>query len=144
MKPSPFLTTAEESQVLQAIRAAEARTTGELRVCVAETTTTDVQASARQAFERLGMHRTQDRNGVLIYLAPKSRTLAIVGDEGIHQHGGDSFWTAIADRLSRDFASGSIAPGLERAIQEIGDALARHFPRTQTDTNELPDSIASD
>jgi len=144
MKPSPFLTPADESRVLDAIRRAETGTTGEIRICVASTTASDTQASARQAFERLAMHQTRDRNGVLIYLAPKSRTLAIIGDAGIHQHGGDPFWAAIAGQLSRDFAAGSVAAGLEHAIQEIGTALSLHFPRSQNDTNELPDTIASD
>jgi uncharacterized membrane protein len=144
MKQPPFLTPADEAKVLETIRQAEAGTTGEIRICVGSTAVTDVQASARQAFERLGMHQTRDRNGVLIYLAPPSRTLAIVGDSGIHQHGGDAFWSGIADQLSRDFAAGTIAAGLERAIREIGAALGRHFPRTEGDTNELPDSIASD
>lgn len=144
MKHSAFLTPADEAKVLEAIRRAEAGTTGEIRICVGSTAVTDVQASARQAFERLGMHQTRGRNGVLIYLAPRSRTLAILGDAGIHQHGGDAFWSAIADQLSRDFAAGTIAAGLERAIQEIAAALCRHFPRTEGDTNELPDSIASD
>ncbi len=144
MKHPPFLSPDDETQVLDAVRLAEKGTTGEIRLCVASTPVADAQASARTAFERLGMHETKDRNGVLIYLAPKSRSLAILGDSGIHEHRGDAFWSAIAEQLSRDFAAGSVAPGLARAIQEIGAALAHHFPRTEGDTNELPDDIVSE
>ncbi|MGE4180984.1 MAG: TPM domain-containing protein [Limisphaerales bacterium] len=144
MKAPPFLSPHDEARVLDAIRLAEKGTTGEIRLCISSTPVQDSQAAARTAFERLGMHATQDRNGVLIYLAPKIRSLALVGDEGIHQRLGDAFWAKIADRLSRHFAEGSVASGLVQAIQEIGAALALHFPRTEGDTNELPDDIVSE
>lgn len=144
MKRVAFLSPDDESRVLDAIRHAEASTTGEIRICVSATPVTDVQARARQTFQRLGMHQTREHNGVLVYLAPESRALAILGDAGIHDHCGDAFWSEIAERLSADFAAGAVASGLARAIREIGNALAHHYPRTPGDTNELPDTIATD
>jgi len=144
MKTPPFLGPDDESRVLQAIRLAETGTTGEIRVCLASQPIQDVQARARQAFERLGMHQTRDRNGVLLYIAPACRSLAILGDDAIHARCGDAFWHHIADDLSAEFARNAVVPGLVRAITELGEVLARHFPRQPGDTNELPDSIAHD
>lgn len=144
MKKPPFLSPADESRVLEALRRNEARTTGEIRICLGSSSAAEVQAQARRAFERLEMHRTRDRNGVLVYLAPADRTLAIVGDAGIHEHCGDAFWERIATALSADFARQDVVAGLERALEAIGTALARHYPRNDSDTNELPDAIASE
>lgn len=144
MKTPPFLGPDDEARVLQAIRQAETRTTGEIRVCLASQPIQNVQDQARQAFERLGMHQTRDRNGVLLYIAPACRSLAILGDDAIHARCGDAFWHHIAGDLSAEFARNAVVPGLVQAITELGEILARHFPRQPGDTNELPDTIAHD
>ncbi len=127
-----------------AIRAAEQRTSGEIRVGLARFYFWgDVRRAAERAFDRLGMRRTAQRNGVLLFVAPRRRQFAVLGDVGIHQQVENEFWTEVAARLSAAFRSGDLTGGLERAISEIGARLAAHFPAAAGENiNELPDEVA--
>lgn len=137
-----FLQAIDEPALLAAIAKAERSTTGEIRVCVARTAEPDPLRAARRAFDKLGMQHTRDRNGVLILVAPLSQTFAILGDAGIDTRAGEGFWDELTRQLSADFAAGRNGAGLEAVIRQVGEVLAAHFPRTEGDTNELPDSIA--
>ena len=132
----------EEKRLLDAIRRAEERTSGEIRVHVAPRCKGSPLEAARKHFARLGMHATALRNSVLFYVAPRDRKFAILGDEGIHRHVGEAFWERLKDRISESFAAGKFAPALEEAIAAVGEELALAFPRQDRDVNELPDSVS--
>jgi len=102
----------------------------------------DAVAAARRHFERLGMTHTRHRNGVLLFLAPRSRTFAVIGDTGVHEKCGDAFWRELADAMSEYFKRGDFTAGLVHGIERAGELLAEHFPPTAEDRNELPDDIA--
>lgn len=143
MNPDDFVQSLEQAGVTTAIQKAEEQTSGEIRVYVAQDAEPDPLKAARLAFTRLGMDRTQDRNGVLILVAPLSQTFAIVGDQGVDKHCGPEFWSDIASEMGREFAAGRPAAGIQAAIESVGDVLSEHFPRRPDDANELPDSIAT-
>ena len=128
--------------MIAAVRAAEARTSGEIRVHVERRCAGDPMAAAGRWFRRLGMDATKERNGILFYVAVDDREFAIVGGAGIHAKVGDAFWEALRDAMRDDFAKGDAASGLIRAIGEAGLRLAEHFPRHSGDVNELPDEIS--
>lgn len=132
-----------QKDVVHAIQEAESRTSGEIRVFVSHHKVTDAQAAAREQFEKLGMTATRERNGVLIFVAPRSRVFAILGDEAIHAHCGDAFWKELATTMSNAFKQGHLTEGLVQTITRAGALLAEHFPRGNDDRNELPDAIAS-
>ena len=132
----------DEARVIAAIRAAERRTSGEIRVHVERRCEVDAMEAARRWFARLGMDATAERNGILFYVAVSDRKFAVVGDSGIHAKVGEGFWTALRDAMAEDFAKGQPVAGLVRGITEAGDRLAEHFPRTAADRNELPDEIS--
>ena len=91
------------------------------------------------------MAATAERNGVLIYVAPRSQRFAVLGDTGIHEKCGAGFWKEIAAAMEHDFREGRYTDGLLKGIAAAGDALARFFPRTEAaDRNELPDQISED
>lgn len=142
MKYREFMQSVDEGRVVEAIRRAEALTTGEIRVCVAREAAPDPLVAARKAFVKLGMTATRDRNGVLILVAPVSQTCAVLGDEGIHGRCGESWWQDLARALSAAFREGRPTEGLEHAVGCIGTELCRHFPKVADDTNERPDTIA--
>lgn len=139
--PKVFLTREEKDRVVYAIRQAESKTSGEIRVAFAPQAKGDVLTQAQQAFKKLGMAKTKDRNGVLIFLALKDHLFAILGDKGIHEKLGEEFWKEAAARMRDFFVKDEFGAGLEAAILEIGERLARHFPREKEDVNELPDKI---
>jgi len=128
-------------RVVATIGVAEKRTSGEIRVVIARHRATEPVAAARQQFERLGMTRTRQRNGVLIFLAPRSRTFAVIGDTAIHDKCGGEFWRELAAAMTGHFSRGDFTDGLVHGIIRAGALLAEHFPRTAGDQNELPDKI---
>ena len=128
-------------RIVHAIREAERRSSGEIRVFVESKVKGDILARAKKVFEKMGMTRTRQRNGVLLYFAVSDRAFSVLGDRGIHERVGDPLWKQITDSLSADFAKGEFAAGLERGVQQVGSALAKYFPFSATDKNELPDDI---
>ena len=145
MKLSRFLGQLDQERIVAAIRAAEERTRGELRVHASNRAVDDPQGEAARQFEQLGMTATAERNGVLIYVAPRSQRFAILGDSGIHEKCGPDFWKEVAAAMEHDFREGRFTEGLLKGIAKAGDALATHFPRTAAaDVNELPDQFSED
>ncbi len=139
-RPAPFRRL-DHARIVAAIAAAEHRTSGEIRVVIDQRKLADPVGAARRQFEHLGMTRTAARNGVLILIAPRSRSFAVIGDEGIHRHCGDAFWRELAAELEEHFKRGDFNGGLEHAIARAGTLLAAHFPRRPDDRNELPDTV---
>ena len=137
-----FLRQLDEAAV-QAIQQAESRTSGEIRVFV---TTRHVDADAiidraASRFEKLGMSTTQDRNAVLLYLAPRSQQFAIIGDKGVNEKFGADLWEEIASTMASKLRAGRFTEAVVSGIAMAGDLLARHFPRRTDDRNELPNEI---
>ncbi len=142
--PATFLRPEEEERVLEEIRRFEARTSGEIRVHLAERAGDDILAAAREAFERLGMAATAERNGVLFYVATAERRFAVLGDRGIDEKVPDGFWDDVVARVRERFAEGRFADGLAEGIAMAGEQLAAFFPHRPDDVNELPDDISRD
>jgi len=143
LKPRPFLSAAEQTRIVSALQAAEKRTSGEIRVYLeSHNPMVDPADRAVELFAHLNMHRTRQRNGVLIYVAVKDRELAIWGDEGIHQVVGASFWAEEVRQMILYFREGSLADGIIHCLNHVAHALADAFPyEPGTDTNELSDDI---
>ena len=81
----PFLSSDDELAVVQAIQQAEKKTSGEVRVHIEKKCPKkDPIKRATSLFQKLGMHKTELRNGVIVYVATEDHLLAIWGDEGIH------------------------------------------------------------
>jgi uncharacterized membrane protein len=133
----------QEQLVTQAIADAEKQTSGEVRVFM-ESRNPLVSTLDRAAnlFVEMGMQKTEKRNGVLIYLATKDREVAIVGDEGIHNLVGTTYWNQRIQEMVACFKDNQITPGLVNCINMVGAVLAEKFPYDSgTDKNELPDEI---
>ena len=144
MKPRSFLSRLDHDRVVAAIRTAESRSRGEIRVHVAHKAVDDAQRTAAALFEKLGMTATAERSGVLVFVAPASQRFAVVGDKGIHERCGDGFWKDVASAMEEDFRQGRFTDGIVKGVTKAGDALAAHFPSTGPDTNELPDEVSED
>src|SRR3954471_16424072 len=106
MNHHEFISQLEETRIVNAIGEAEEKTSGEIRVYVSHKERHDALAFAKKRFQQLGMAKTKHRNAVLIYLVPKTRQFAVIGDEGIHQHCGDAFWTDVAAQMSHQMKAG--------------------------------------
>lgn len=126
------------------IREAELHTTGELRIFVeSHCEDSDAIHRAQKIFTKLHMHKTVSRNAVLVYLSMDDRKFAILGDKEIYEKaGGPAFWENAAEILKTHLKNNQIAEGLSACINELGKAMATHFPFDPAVTkNELPDEI---
>ena len=142
-KEKDFFTAEEKEQLLEAIRKAEQRTSGEVRLFVeSKCRYVDPMDRAKEIFLQLEMDKTQDRNATLVYVAVKDKQAAILGDVGIHQKVGQAYWEAEIQKMFHYFGQEHLAEGLCHCINDIGEALHHYFPYDRdTDKNELPDEI---
>lgn len=141
MAATDLFTEQDRLQIKNAIADAELLTSGEIRVYIEDECKGDVLDRAAFVFEELEMHKTEERNGVLIYLASDYKKFAIIGDVGIHVKVGDGFWKSIKEKMVVNFRAGNLTEGLSVAIKESGVALSKYFPRRTNDKNELSDEI---
>ena len=144
MKPREFIDQLHNDKIVAAIRDAEKKTSGEIRVFISHKIITEVVATAQAEFDRLGMTRTKNRNGVLIFVAPGSQKFAVIGDTGVHEKCGQKFWDELAAEMSGHFAAADFSQGIIVGIRKAGEILARHFPAQPGDKNELPDKVETD
>ena len=144
MKPDAFVASLDDERIVAAIREAEARSRGEIRVHVAEREVADPRTEAAFVFERLGMADTAERNGVLLFVAPESQSITVIGDRDAHECCGEAFWTAVVAAIRDEFRVGRYTEGIVAGVRAVADELAGHFPRRpgETDRNELPDSVS--
>jgi uncharacterized membrane protein len=145
MRTKEFLGKLEHDRIVDAIRDAESKTSGEVRVFIQRgKLNVDPLMAAQKKFHQFGMHKTAERNATLIFVAPRAHKFAIVGDQGIHQKCGDAYWQRIVDLMREHFRSERFTDAIVDAVRDIGEALSRHFPATSHDRNELPDQVIED
>ncbi len=140
--PALFFSKAEKKRIIDAIQDAEKKTSGEIRVHLERRAREPFYAHAEEIFAKLGMTRTQERNGVLIFIGLASRRFAILGDQGIHAKVPGSFWRSMSIAMQADFKEDRFADGIVKVVTAAGAKLQRYFPYERRDLNELPDEIS--
>lgn len=142
MNARKFFTETDQMAIKDAISTAEKNTSGEIRVHIEDSFKGDVLDQAAFIFRQLRMHETEQRNGVLIYLAVTNRKFAIIGDAGINSKVPEGFWDHIREIMTEHFRNNRFAEGLVEGIILTGEKLVEFFPYLTNDTNELPDDIS--
>src|SRR5438128_10542910 len=103
-KQPEFFSLQEKELIVSAIRGAELRTSGEVRVYIeSHCRFVDALDRALEIFHSLKMYETADRNAVLVYVALKDKQLAVFGDDGIHQKVGTPFWNKEVQQMLQHF-----------------------------------------
>jgi uncharacterized membrane protein len=142
MRTKEFLSKLEHDRIVSAIRDAESKTSGEIRVFIQRgKLSVDPLIVAQKKFQQLGMYKTRQHNGVLIFVAPRAHKFAIVGDKAIHEKCGEEFWQHVVSGMRTHFQSEKFSRAIVEAVEEVGKVLATHFPRTSENANELSDEI---
>ena len=142
MRTDEFLGKLDSERIVHAIRAAEESTSGEIRVFVQRGILRgDALPAAQKQFGILGMQKTSERNGVLIFVVPRARKFAVIGDEGVHQKCGKEYWSALVDSMREHFKKEDFTKALLEAIEQTGELLARYFPKRGGGPNELSDAV---
>lgn len=132
----------EQQLISEAVESAERFTSGEIRICVEKTCSEPVLDRAANYFKKLGMHKTAQRNGVLIYIAIQDHQFAIIGDAGINKLVPLNFWDSTKEAMLGYFKNGDLAGGITAGVKLAGEQLQTFFPYLDGDVNELPDEIS--
>lgn len=141
--PSLFFSRKEKLKIQSAIQAVEKETSAEIRIHLEPgQKNRDISEQAREAFERIGMTATRERNGILIFLCPETRRFAVLGDQGIDGKVPSKFWEEISLCMEAYFRQDRFADGIAEALEKIGTQVKKYFPRRPSDRNELSDQIS--
>ena len=131
----------DHSRVVAAIAEAERKTSGRIRVLIARHRTKVPVAAAKRHFDQMGLSKAPERNGVLIFLAPRSRSFAVIGDQGVHDRCGEAFWRELVAAMSGHSRKGDFTAGLVHGIEKAGELLAAHFPPTPDGAGPAPTDV---
>ncbi|MFA6092040.1 MAG: TPM domain-containing protein [Elusimicrobiota bacterium] len=139
----PFLSASEKKRLSEVIGEQERRTTGEIHVHIVERAgSADIALLAQEKFLELGLQKTDSRNAVLLLISHLDHRFAILGDEGIHVKAGQKLWEHAKEVLLSHFKERRYAQGIEACVREIGQELARHFPKDAGDgLNQIPNDV---
>jgi len=99
------------------------------------------EEQAFQEFHRYQLFRTEARTGVLLFVSLLERHAIVLADEGIAARVEPEQWARTNELVLAGIRRGSLRDGLVAGIQSAGELLARHFPVTSGDRNEVPDRV---
>lgn len=133
-------------KIEEAIRASEQEHVGELRFVVESVLPLHYlrgkRPSRRRAEDLFGQLRvwdTEHNSGVLVYVQMLNRHIDIVADRGIASKVEQAEWDAVCRAMEAEFRRGGYEAGALEGIERITRLLARHFPASGANPNELPD-----
>ena len=142
MRTKEFLSKLEHDRIVLAIRDAESKTSAEIRIFIQRGKLEgDPLLAAQKKFHHLKMHRTAERNGVLIFVVPRAHKFAVLGDRGIHERCGAALWQRLIEQMREHFRNERFTDALVEAIEQVGDSLAEHFPRGSGSSDQLPNDV---
>ena len=142
MSTQKFFTDIQQQAIIKSIEKAELNTSGEIRLHVEDTCKINPVERAIEIFEKLEMHKTELRNGVLFYLATKDKKIAVIGDKGINDIVTENFWDDVKNEIINQFKNNQFTEGICKGIEMAGEKLKIHFPFESDDTNELSNDIS--
>ena len=128
------------------IKEMEKKTAGEIRVSIKEKKSffqrnKTLKLLAEEEFFRLGMNKTSDKTGILIFLLLKERQFYILADKGIDEKVAPATWNSIKDKMQDMFSKGEFSKGILFGIEEVGKILSSYFPLKADDKDELSNRI---
>jgi putative membrane protein len=104
-----------------------------------------VRRRALRAFREHGVHETREQNGVLLFASLYERKVVVLGDRAVHEKLGDEHWKRAVDTLVAGIKAGDPASGFCAAIADIGEEMAKAFPRGEgSQPNEISDELRLD
>lgn len=99
------------------------------------------EEQAFQEFYRQGVHETQGRTGVLLFVSLFERRVVVLADEGIASRVPPQTWDRAKEAILSGIRRGSLRDGLIEGIQASAQELTQHFPAERTNVNELEDRL---
>lgn len=133
-------------RISEKIKVQEKSTSGEICVSIKEgksflSKRKSVRELAVDEFIRLGIKKTQDNTGVLIYILLKEREFYVLADSGINEKVPENTWEAIKHEMQNMFKQGNFCDGILNGLESIGKILSLNFPIKEGDLNELSNKV---
>ena len=101
----------------------------------------EVYQRALQAFFSRNLHATKDRTGILIMVSLLEHRVEILADTGINAKVPGDTWQRIVSDMIGNIKSGGITEGFCIAVRECGDVLAKDFPGTHDNPDEISNKV---
>ncbi|MEO6166782.1 MAG: TPM domain-containing protein [Chitinophagales bacterium] len=136
-----FLSPEQREQIVAAIREAEGKSSGEIKVYFEKHCKKELLDRAVEIFHQIKMDKTELRTGILIYVAHVDRVFAIIGDKGINEKVPDNFWDETKALMESYFREEKYTEGLMKGISLAGEQLRTFFKLMSNDSNEISDDI---
>lgn len=136
-------------RISKKIKEMEKNTAGEICVRIKEKRSffqkkKTLRQLAEEEFVRLGITKTRDDTGILIFLVLEDRQFYILADKGINEKVPPNTWDSIKDNMQEKFIQGEFCKGILLGVEEVGKKLSAHFPIKPDDTNELSNRVIID
>jgi len=142
-----FLNDDELLRISNRIKLWEKLTAGEICVSIKERRTFVqkrklLRQLAEDEFYRLGVNKTKDATGILIFILLEERQFYILADKGINEKVPQDTWDKIKDQMQNLFIKGEFSKGIIYGIEEVGKILNAHFPIKPDDIDELSNRVS--
>lgn len=141
-----FMNDDELLRISNKIKAEEAKTAGEICVSIKEHRSflqrnKPVRQLAEEEFFKLGIDKTRDKTGIIIFFLLEAREFYILADEGINRKVAEKTWDKIKDEMQNHFLEGRFSEGIIHGVDSVGKILSKNFPVNKDDTNEISDRV---
>lgn len=146
-----FLSREEIEKVNSAVKNAEKKTAGEIKIVVVQKSTEGdlpldqtiekVRERARKEFFELGLDHTRDNTGVIILISLDERQVVVFGGQAIYEKIEAGEWIEHVRVIIDGIKSGAPAVGIIEAVKQIGELLAEHLPIKPDDIDEISNEI---
>jgi uncharacterized membrane protein len=141
-----FIDDDELLRISNKIKEMEKNTAGEICVSIKEKRSflqkkKTLRQLAEDEFYKLGIAKTRDKTGILIFLILEDRQFYILADKGINEKVPSDTWDSVKNSMQEKFLQGEFCKGILLSIEEVGKKLTAHFPIKPDDTNELSNRV---
>jgi len=133
-------------RITNKIQTIEKLTSGEICVTIKEKKKfserkKSISQLAEAQFYKLGINKTRDHTGIIIFLLLEDKQFHILADEGINAKVNTDTWEGIKDQMLAQFLAGNFCEGILLGLDEISRILSEHFPFKVDDTNEISNKV---
>ena len=103
-----------------------------------------VHTRSLAGFTGQGLHHTRAETGILIFVSLLEHRVLVLADRGINEKVEAGTWDEIVNTITESLKSGNGCEGFCKAIERCGEILAKHFPRSVDDRDELPNKLVTE
>lgn len=133
----------ELQQIEKAVVLAEQKTNGEIVPLIynAKFWQVNLEKVAIQEFQKLGIEKTVGRTGILLALFPNRHQVVVVADKAINDRCPPGTWNKVVELIIKEAKKGQLIAGFCSGIKHCGKLLAKEFPKTRNNPNELSNHL---